>query len=441
MFGICSSEGNSGHKGLRKSLRIDGGSIQQKSIPYNGAMLFKKERIYLDYASATPVSRAARTAFLKSQALYGNPGGLHAEGVIAKQSLSKSRVQIASCLGCKAGEVVFTSGGTEGNNLAILGVAQKMIQGGQDMTKTHWIVSSIEHDSILSTFGEVERLGGAVSFVEPDADGVIAPTQVKMLLRPKTVFVSVGWANSEIGVVQPIAKIAKVIREYEAAQKTRILLHSDAGQAPLYEKTTTHSLDVDLLTLDSGKLYGPRGIGALYVKLGTPISSILFGGKQESGMRPGTENVALAASFAASFAWVTSIRNSEEIRLRKMRDALYSTLSKQIPTLVLNGNIEGLLPHMLNVSIPGLSVEYFVLALDSAGIASSTKSACREGEEAQSHVVQALGALKNGERHISAEDRSEHTIRLSLGVETTARDCARAASTFVDVYSRMSTML
>jgi cysteine desulfurase len=275
-------------------------------------MLFNKKRIYLDYASATPILPIGASTVAAVSKMFGNPGGMHREAVQAKAQLGKARASIASAIGCTANRIVLTSGGTEGNNIAVLGVAQHIIRTSGDLSKTHWIASAIEHDSILNVFSEVERLGGKVSYVEPNQNGIIEPSALALTLRPETVFVSIGWANSEIGVVQPISRLAKVIREHETISKTRVYLHADAGQAPVYEKTTVHSLGVDILTLDSGKLYGPRGIGALYVKPDVFMSSIIFGGKQELGLRPGTENVALAAGFAASFAQVVQEREQKQ---------------------------------------------------------------------------------------------------------------------------------
>lgn len=400
-------------------------------------MLFKKKRIYLDYASATPVSREATREMKKIEEIYGNPGALHAEGVRAKTQLSMSRALVARALSCTASEIIFTSGGTESNNLAILGVAQHILRTGQDITQTHWIVGSIEHDSILSTMGEVERLGGIVTYLEPNNEGIYETEALTQVLRPQTVFVSLGWANSEIGVVQPLSKLSRAIRTHEVAHGSRVLLHTDAGQATLYEKTTVHTLGVDLLSLDSGKLYGPRGIGALYVKRGVELSSILFGGKQERGLRPGTENVVLATGCAAALIKVARTRATEHARLEKMRAELFTVLQHHIPTLILNTPLEHSLPHMLNISIPSIDTEYFVLSLDSAGIAVSTKSACREGEEAQSHVVYALGPTGG----YTAEVRSAHTIRLSLGQETTMKDIVRAGKEIVHIYARIRSMV
>jgi cysteine desulfurase len=383
-------------------------------------------RIYLDYAAATPVAPEALEAMLAAQGLRGNPGSIHAEGVAAARSLQDSRERIARELGCKARELIFTSGGTEANNLAILGFAKSLernslrpdLKGSQGTTlgisqlhKTHWIVSSIEHPSVLEAFGEVERLGASVSFVDPDEKGIIRPDAVARLLRPETVFVSVGWANGEIGTVQSLSKIARVLREHEEKHSTAVVLHTDAGQAPLYIGAHVHSLGVDLLTLDSGKLYGPRGVGALYLSDRAHLAPILLGGKQERGLRAGTENVVLAAGFARAYEIVSAERSEESRRLSELQGYFTAEIAKRLPQTVINGTDP--LPNIINISIPGINSEYLVLALDHAGIALSTKSACREGEEQRSHVVEALGG---------DEWRPKNTLRFSFGRDTTKED-------------------
>jgi len=211
-------------------------------------MWWNNKRIYLDYAAATPVRREALYAYNDAVGTFGNPSGLHSESVAALELLEKSREAIARVLQCRAGELIFTSGGTEGNNIAIFG-SIKTPQGA------HIVVSALEHPSVLRSIVALEQWGAKVTRVMPDSHGQIKSEAVAEALTPQTVLVSVGWANGEIGVVQPLSAIAKVIRAYEERHGTRVFLHSDAGQAPLYEKSAIHSLGVDLMTFDSGKLY------------------------------------------------------------------------------------------------------------------------------------------------------------------------------------------
>lgn len=417
-------------------------AIQASFAQYTPLMWFSKRRIYLDYASAPPVLSEAVHAMREAENLVGNPGAIHAEGVAAKKSLEGSRARIAALLGCKAREIVFTSGLTEANNLAILGFAKKRQFLRSDLriprgrtsgcSGTHWIVGSIEHDSVLESFAEVECLGGTVTHATPDSEGIVRPETIARSLRPKTVFVSIGWANNEIGTIQPLSQIARVIREHEAKYKTQIIFHSDAGQAPLYLPTLVHSLGVDLLALGANKLYGPHGIGALYKSNRAELASLVVGGKQESGLRAGTESVAHAAGFATAYEKIGEERLEESLRLRALRDQLARALITHIPGLIVNGDSKRALPHMLNISIPDSAgwqtSEYVTLALDVAGIAVSTKSACREGEESRSHVVAALeGSPPSGGW------RAANTIRFSLGRGTRAKDIERVLKTLVRV--------
>ncbi len=406
-----------------------------------------RDRIYLDYAGATPVIPEATAELVRCMHFFGNPGALHAEGVIAMQSLISSRERIAHELGCKARQIIFVSGGTEANNLSILGFARALARDrsisaiadsgdlaaiDMPLSGTHWIVSSIEHPSVLECFAEIEGIGGSVDFVDPDVKGVIRPEAVGALLRRQTVFVSIGWGNGEIGTIQPLSRIRALINGHEKEHGSTVILHSDAGQALLYDAANVHSLGVDLLSIDSGKLYGPRGIGCVYLSERAKLSRIVHGGKQERGLRAGTENVALAAGFAAAFKTIAHERVSESKRIGNLRDELSQQLQTIIAGMIENGDSSHAMPHIINISIPDINSEYLVLALDHAGIALSTKSACREGEEQQSHVVEALAAAAQGqsatgqiETQQMNEWRSRNTLRFSLGRETTHEDIAR----------------
>ncbi|MDO8513983.1 MAG: cysteine desulfurase family protein [bacterium] len=390
-----------------------------------------KKRIYLDYASATPVLPKAASSMEDAASAFANPGGLHAESVVAKRVLEHSRDKIAAHLGCKARELIFTSGLTEANNLGIVGAARALERTRRTLKGTDWIVSSIEHSSVLECFAEVERMGGKVTHVEPEPSGIIPAEKIAALLRPETVFVSVGWGNNEIGTIQPLSTIARILREHErkhlstsSGQARHIIFHSDAGQAPLYRSPQVHTLGVDILALGSGKLYGPRGIGALYISNKVSLLPVMFGGGQERGLRSGTEDVALAAGFAEALDIITRERESESKRLQKLRDDFARKIVAHVPDVVINGDLRHALPHMLNVSIPGDKTgEYLALQLDHAGIALSTKSACNEGQQS-SHVVEALGV---------EGWRAKNTLRFSLGRETTARDIARTLKALIQL--------
>lgn len=378
----------------------------------------KQRRIYLDYASATPVLPEALRAQNAAGDMYGNPGSIHAEGVLSREMLEKSRETIARQLACKSREIVYVSGGTEANNLAIVGYARKLESIRRTLTGTHWIVAKIEHPSVLECFAEIERMGGSVTHVDVDARGRMRSETLAAALTKETVFVSIGWANHEIGTIQDMSDLARVINAHEEQHHSIVIFHCDAGQTPLYKSPYVHTLGVDLLTLDSGKLYGPRGIGALYISNRTELAPIFFGGKQERGLRAGTENVALAAGFATAFETVARERASESKRVRTLRNQLEKEITQRCANVFINGDTDHTLPHMLNISIKDVDCEYLTLALDRRGIAVATKSACREGEESRSHVVDALG----GESW-----RAAHTIRMSLGRDTTTRDIQSVA--------------
>jgi cysteine desulfurase len=380
-------------------------------------MLFGGRRIYLDHASATPVLPQASDAVRRMSEYFGNPGALHTEALEAKQLLQEARERIAAQLACKARELVFTSGLTEGNALAIVGAARAMERVRRTLQGTHWLAPSIEHSSVLESFAEVERMGGNVQYIEPDDRGLITAEAVGKALKPETVFVSVGWANNEIGVVQPLAAISRAIgTQAKKYGFTKPIFHSDAGQAPLYIAPQVHTLGVDLFALGSGKLYGPRGTGALYLSNRAQLSSLSFGGGQERGVRAGTEEPALAAGFATAFDLIAKERDEEGKRLRALRDEFARELQKRSPEILINGSLKHALPHMLNISVPGRKTgEYLALQLDREGFALSTKSACREGD-ADSHVVKALGG---------PQWRARNTLRISMGRDTKPADLKR----------------
>lgn len=375
--------------------------------------MFGKKRIYLDYAAATPISKGAFAEQKKANRLSANPSAIHKDGIDAKASLEGSRKIIASTLGCRARDVLFTSGGTEANNLAILGFARTLEEKGTQINKTHWITTKIEHPSVLECFKEVEKRGASVTYLPVNSNGVIKPDVLENQLKANTVFASIGWANSEVGTVQPLHALSKVLR----ANKSKVVFHSDAGQAPLYLTSIVHGLGVDLLTLDSGKLYGPRGIGALYKEGSIEISPILFGGSQEYGFRPGSENISAAAGFAYATQEAFKKRKDETVRLNKIRNFFIGEMEKNIEGAIINGSRKLTLPNVVNISIPNIDSEYIALALDRIGISISTKSSCLEGEEDESHVVKAL----------DGEDwQAKNTLRFSFGNETAKADIISA---------------
>lgn len=380
---------------------------------------FGKKRTYLDYASSTLPLKEAVLAMRAAEGLIGNPGGIHAEALAARQVLDTARDGVARELAVKGREIIFTSGLTEAINLAVLGFARKL-QIKNQFEGSHWILSSIEHSAVLESFGEIERMGGTVTYIDPNEKGIFDIEAVVNAVRKESVFLSIGWANNEIGVVQPIRDISRAVKEKNSA----IIFHSDAGQAPLYLSPQVHTLGVDLMSFGSNKLHGPHGVGVLYVATNTDMSAMILGGGQERGLRSGTENVALAAGFAAAFAKIAREREGEARRLRDVRNAFANEIEQKIDGVILNTDTKRALPHMLNISIPNIQSEYVALALDRAGIAVSTKSACAEGGAKASHVVAALGG---------PEWRATNTLRFSLGRDTRANDLEKTLAALLNI--------
>lgn len=377
---------------------------------YNGAMEERK-RIFLDYASGTPVSQCAQQAYSDALQYFANPAALHTDGLEAARVLDDARKKTAETLGVRASELVYTSGGTESNNVALKGYIHALEKSGRDIATMHVVVSAIEHPSVLAVLDALKQYGLTVSTVAPNTHGEVTPEAVAKELCAETVLVSVALVNSEIGTVQPLRAIAKVVRMHEQQHGTSIAFHTDASQS-LYLSVMPHGLGVDLVTLDSGKMYGPRGVGVLYVRQGVALTPVLYGGSQERGLRPGTENVAGAVGFAKALIEATERRDEEKERLASIRMLLYTELVNVVPDIVCNGDASHQAPHILNVSIPKIDAEYVAMYLDQRGVAVSTKSACleRTGSEV-SAVVRAL----------CTEDdawRAHTAIRFSFGKDT-----------------------
>jgi len=382
----------------------------------------RKKRIYLDNAATTPIdSRVLSVMEKTAREIYGNPSSLHKEGILARNVLTDSRKNIADILHANPDEVVFTSGGTEANNLALFGSVSKPVG-------SHIVVSTIEHPSVLECVKELEYRGAEVSYIAPDEKGITSPRAVKDALQKNTVLVSVMYANNEIGTIQPLSEIAKTIRVFRG-DKIFPVFHTDACQATNYLEMNVLRLGVDLMTFNSSKIYGPKGIGALYVKRGTKLSEQVFGGGQERGIRSGTENVAMVKGFSEAMRSTLKMKEKETIRLAKLRDYFISSVLKTIPGSILNGDSVKRLPNNANISFPEKDGEEMVIALDARGIAVSTGSACaniaRDGKV--SHVMNALGALK---------PRAVGAVRFTLGRETKKEDLDYVLNALRDIMKR-----
>jgi cysteine desulfurase len=372
-----------------------------------------QKRIYLDHAAATPQDkRMAEIMRETGVEVYGNPGSLHKEGVAAKKILEKARRTIADILHAHSDEIIFTSGGTEANNLAIFGAVTVP-------EKAHLIISGIEHPSVLECARELERLGAEVVSLPVSSDGIVSPKSVKDALRQNTILVSIMYANNEIGTIQSIGEIAKIIRRHNKAGGNT-LFHTDACQAMNYLDMNVLKLGVDMMTINASKIYGPKGIGALFVKRGVKLAPRIFGGGQEGGIRSGTENVPVIAGFAEAMKIAEKMKEKESARLAKLRDFFIHEVLTKIPDTALNGSASERLPNNANVSFFGADAEGIVILLDARGIAASTGSACaninREGKV--SHAVLAL----DGDRI-----RAAGAVRFTLGRSTKKGDIIAAA--------------
>jgi cysteine desulfurase len=392
---------------------------------------FNKKRIYLDFASITPIDSRVQKVLTKSHRFFANPSALYKEGVLAKKQIEQARTNISSLLGVSKKEIYFTSGGTEGNNLAILGAfhqAKKVLK-----ENLHMIVSSIEHSSVLECALYLEKEEGVkVTYVAPKEDGIIDPKAIRELIEPNTFLVSVQMVNNEIGVIEPITLIAKSIRHFKKHsiqadnQKMYPLFHTDACQALNYLEINTTKLGVDLMTFDGTKIYGPRGIGVLYKKNSVTIDPVVFGGGQEEGLRSGTENTPAIVGISKAFSLCNTLRQKETLRLKKLQEYFLVKLTKQIPEAVLNGSLESRVVNNVNFCIRGVDAEFLVFQFDAHGVALSSASSClSKKEDSYSYVVKAIKPKEGCEGS---------SVRVSFGRTTTKSHIDR----FFAVYKKVS---
>ncbi|KKT18502.1 MAG: Cysteine desulfurase [Candidatus Nomurabacteria bacterium GW2011_GWB1_43_7] len=371
--------------------------------------MVKSNKIYLDYAAS-------------ALSLQANPGAIHDLGTTEKNKLENARTIIAKILYARNDEIIFTSGATESNNLAILGLVQ-------NFKKPHIITTNIEHASVLEVFRHLEKTKQAeVTFVEVEKNGIVDVKKIKKSLKPNTVLISVMYANNEIGTIQPIGEIAKEIRHFNKIKTTKIFFHADATQAVNYLPINVLKLGVDLLSFNGAKIYGPKGIGILYIKKNTPVKKIMFGGDQEFGLRPGTENVALAVGLAKALQVVDKIKNKEVFRLTKLRDYFISSLIRANKRIVLNGDLENRLPNNVNITIPKIPSDLLVIELSAKGIMASSKSACKSSKAEGSYVIKVL--RKEADSEIGG-------LRFSLGRDTTKKDIDYTVKTLSQILTKL----
>ena len=372
--------------------------------------------IYLDYNATTPLCQAAGDAmrpFLAEN--FGNPSSIHAAGRNARAAIDDSRDRLAHLLGVKPHELIFTSGGTEANNLAILGLSRNRAARGR-----HLISCRTEHHAVLNTIEHLQkREGFDVTWLDTSPNGLIDLQQLDEAIRDDTAVVSIMEANNETGVIQPLAQISDICRRRGA------LLHSDMVQS--FGKIHTDLAVVDAASFAAHKFYGPKGTGLLFLRSGIPIDPIHFGGAHENQRRPGTENVAAIAGMGAAAEFVEQDRADEQERERKLRDRFWDEMSRQIPSAVANGDSSPRLANTLNVSFADLDSETMLMALDLEGVCASSGSACMVGSVVASHVLLAMGLPL---------ELAKSAIRFSLGKFTTAQEIDRAARVVLQIIQR-----
>lgn len=373
--------------------------------------LFNKKETYLDHASSTPLDPRVERATRRASSLYANPGSLHRFGVEAKKEIRAAREQIADILHVRPEEIVFTSGGTESDNLAVLGAVK-----ASGLDRPHVVTTNIEHSAVRNACKLLEAEGADVTYVPVEASGIVSAKKIRAAIQKNTVLVTAMYANNEIGTIQPIRDIAKAVRHARKENGTPYpYFHTDAAQAVNYCDLRAEKLGADLLSWNGSKIYGPKGIGGLYVKKGTKVSPLMRGGGQEQGFRPGTENLPGILGLAEAMKIAEQMKEGESRRLSALRDYCFARLEEDFPDIIINGDREARLPNNISISVPGLPSELLALELDAKGVFVSTKSACKSDDPDESYVIAALRDA----------DGEEGSLRVSLGRSTSKKDIDR----------------
>ncbi|MGI6199334.1 MAG: cysteine desulfurase NifS [Christensenellales bacterium] len=381
------------------------------------------KRVYLDHAATTAVHPAVLEAMKPALTgeLFGNPSSVHFFGREAKKALDKARNQAADALGAKPEEIFFTAGGSEADNWALTGVmAMAKAQG-----KTHLITSQIEHHAILHTAEQLEKEGFTVTYLPVDADGLVDPEAVRAAITDKTGLVSIMFANNEIGTIEPIAAIGAICRE------KGVPFHTDAVQAVGAVRIDVEAMNIDLLSMSAHKIYGPKGVGLLYIRKGVRIANLINGGAQERGRRAGTENMPGIIGLGKAMELAMTDFDENNARLTQMRDALLARIEAEIPYVKLNGHRTERLPSNLNVSFRYIEGESLLLSMDLKGFAASSGSACTSGSLDPSHVLLAIGL---------PHEIAHGSLRMTLGRENTMEDVQACADALVEVVGRLRSM-
>jgi len=369
----------------------------------------KRPPVYLDYNATTPVDPQVLAAMRPYQEEnFGNPSSGHIYGAWARQGVEKARRQVADMLGCRPKEVIFTSGGTESNNMAIKGAVFALREKGD-----HIITSAVEHPAVLEVCGWLEKQGFRVTVVGVDQNGRVDPDDVARALTPRTVLISVMHANNEVGTIQPISEIAVI------AHSQNIFMHTDAAQSVGKIAVNAQDLGVDLLTIAGHKLYAPKGVGALYVRAGTPLEKVSHGAGHEFNLRPGTENVPGIVGLGEACRLVAENIRDYQDRMRVMRDRLEENLLGEFPEARVNAADAMRLPNTSSISFPGKEANAILAACDE--VAASAGAACHAGDVQISYVLRAMGV---------PQEYAMGTIRFSVGRQTNVEEIERAVAAF-----------
>ncbi|GBD10786.1 Cysteine desulfurase IscS [bacterium HR23] len=380
--------------------------------------------IYLDHAATTPVRPEVLEAMLPYFTMrFGNPSSIHSLGQEARKAVEDARETVARILGCRASEVVFTSGGTESDNSALKGVALALRHIG-----SHIVTSAVEHHAVLHTCHQLEQLGFQTTLVPVDRYGMVDPDTVGRAITERTILVSIMYANNEVGTIQPIADIARVVKERGKALGRTIPFHTDAVQAAGFLDLQVDALGVDLLSLSAHKFHGPKGVGVLYIRRHTPFEPLLMGGGQERERRSGTENVPGIVGLAVALALAEEERPQVVPRLTRLRDHFIAGVQERVPGAILNGHPTQRLPNNAHFCFPGVEGEPILLGLDMEGICASSGSACSTGSLEPSHVLMAMGV---------PPDIARSSVRFTLGRDTTEAEIERVLTVLPDLVQRL----
>ncbi len=384
-----------------------------------------KKIYYFDYASATPldgrVFRLMKPFFTDE---YGNSANLHSMGYRAKKAIAAATKNITDILGCKLEEFIFTASATESNNLAIMGTARANRSLGNKI-----IISNVEHKSVLAACEAIAKEGFEIIELKIEKNGLIDCRKLEKAIDNKTILISITYADSETGTIQPIKEIGKVIAKSRKKHNENFpYFHTDAAQTANFLDIKVNNLGIDLMTLSSSKIYGPKGVGGLYIRRGLEIQPIIFGGGQQFNIRSGTENVPGIVGFGEAMRLVIKEKDEEWARLLKLRNKLESGASNSLDGVIINGNTEKRLPNFMNISILGIDGETAILHLDNNGIIANTGSACNSQTSEPSYILKAFGL---------SDKRIRSSLRFTLGRNTTQRDVDYAIKTLPPIIKKL----